>query len=102
MNNAEELIKLDLKDLGKMLVTESVTEKMLTNHFFFTFVLYSLSRYLDGDWGDLSVDDKEMNDDAVKQHNNRIFAKYVIPGDEIYIITEENRSVTTILFCSEY
>lgn len=103
MNNTEELIKLDIKeDLGEMLVTEGVSVKMHTDRFFFSFVLYSLSRYLDGDWGDLSEDDKKMNDDAVKRHNNRILAKYVIPGDEIYIITEEDRSVTTILFCSEY
>lgn len=40
----------------------------------------------------------KLNDDAVKSGDDRIVAKY----DNIFIITEWDRSVTTILFLEEY
>lgn len=43
-----------------------------------------------------------MNDDAVKNGDDRIFARYNNEEGDIYIITEWNREVTTILFPSEY
>lgn len=43
-----------------------------------------------------------MNDDAVKNSDDRIFARYNNEEGDIYIITEWNREVTTILFPSEY
>ena len=42
-----------------------------------------------------------MNDNALKD-GERIVAVYNIGDDKIYIITEWDRSVTTILFPSEY
>lgn len=63
----------------------------------------ALYRYVNNDWGDLGDDDKKMNDLAVKNNDDRIFAKYNIGEDEpIYITTEWDRSYTTIMFTSEY
>ena len=53
--------------------------------------------------GNLCPDDAKINDKAVKNGDDRILAMY---EDEkygkIWIITEWDRSVTTILFPSEY
>ena len=53
------------------------------------------------DWGDLCDDDKQMNEDAIR-NNERLLASYVTSGGNIYIITERDRSYTTILLRSEY
>ncbi len=61
-----------------------------------------LSLHQSGDWGDLCEEDKQMNDDAI-QGGDRIFSSYKINGEEkIWIITEHDRSVTTLLLSDEY
>lgn len=60
------------------------------------------SPYLQRDWGDLCDEDRCTNDDALKQ-GDRLFSSYrVTPALTIWIITEWNRSVTTLLLPSEY
>lgn len=54
-----------------------------------------------GDWGDLDPVDKQANDDALTQ-GTRIFSAYQIADRKIYVITEADRSMTTILLDSEY
>jgi hypothetical protein len=58
-------------------------------------------RHLRGDWGDLSHDDKKANDQAVL-HGSRILSAYVFCQGKVWIITECDRSVTTVLLPSEY
>ena len=66
------------------------------------FIAQSLQRYSKCDWGDLSPEDAKMNDDAIKT-GDRVLAAYINDvGTKIYIITEHDRSVTTILFPEEY
>jgi hypothetical protein len=61
-----------------------------------------LDRHLAGDWGDLSADDKASNDAGVNG-GDRIHSAYVLStGVKIWIITEADRSVTTILLPEEY
>lgn len=61
-----------------------------------------LKRHVSGDWGDLCADDIRANEYAVK-HGERVFSSYVFPGDvKIWVITEWDRSATTILLPSEY
>ena len=62
-----------------------------------------LRRHLHGDWGDLSDDDRELNDAALKSGENRLFSSYQVTRDlKLWIITEWDRSVTTLLLPSEY
>lgn len=65
-------------------------------------VIQAFNRYLQEDWGDLGEDDKRMNDSAAKNNNDRILARYDLSKGGVYIITEWDRSYTTILFCDEY
>ena len=62
-----------------------------------------LSRHAAGDWGELeSEEDKRLNDDAVA-NGERILSVYRMKtGEKIWIITEADRSATTILLPSEY
>ncbi len=87
--------------LGKLVMTKAVHERMILNSDFATGVLSSLQRYINGDWGDLCDSDKAENEKAIKE-NERIFALYNIGNEKIYIITEWDRLVTTILFPYEY
>ena len=65
------------------------------------FIFDSLIRYYKGDWGEMCQEDKECNDYAVN-HNERIFAAYRNDDFKIWIITEWDRSYTTILLPEEY
>ena len=61
-----------------------------------------LRRHLDGDWGDLCDEDRRSNDAALK-NGDRLFSSYRITPDlKLWIITEWDRSVTTLLLPSEY
>lgn len=67
---------------------------------------YSLLPYLirhgNCDWGNVCAEDKEANETALKE-DLRILSSYKLPdGNAIWIITEANRSATTILFPSDY
>ena len=54
-----------------------------------------------GDWGDLSKEDCEANNMALL-NGDRILSAYTVGKQKVWIITEADRSVTTILLPSEY
>ena len=61
-----------------------------------------LNRHDRGDWGEVSEADKHENDFSL-QHGFRILSAYTTAvGERIWIITEADRSVTTILLSDEY
>jgi hypothetical protein len=62
-----------------------------------------LRRHHCGDWGEeLCADDKQANEDALAQ-GTRLLSCYRTPaGKRLYIITEYDHSVTTILLPDEY
>lgn len=62
-----------------------------------------LHRHVHGDWGELDASDKRENEMAVKHADRRFLSAYVLPtGVKVWIITEWDRSVTTILTPEEY
>ena len=61
----------------------------------------ALARHAQGDWGDLPEEDVRSNERAVK-HGGRIFSAYGKEKRRFWIITEADRSVTTILLPSDY
>lgn len=61
-----------------------------------------MRRHHCGDWGNLCDEDKQANEDALV-HGNRILSHYKLGGGRrIYIITEADRSLTTVLLPEEY
>ena len=60
-----------------------------------------LSRHARGDWGDLCDDDKAENDFSVPRCL-RILSAYKTPKGKLWVITEADRSATTLLLPDEY
>jgi hypothetical protein len=62
-----------------------------------------LDRHSFGDWGDLSEADKQENELSLTE-GFRIFSAYFLPnsGVKIWVITEADRSATTLLLPKEY
>ena len=81
--------------------TVGVSNAANGNFKFFCEVLNSLERFSNHDWGDLCSEDRLANEYALI-HDERILAKYETSEGHIYIITEWDRSATTVLFTYEY
>lgn len=61
-----------------------------------------LARHLHGDWGDIGEDDARANDQALAS-GQRLLSRYDLPGgDTIWLITEADRSATTVLLPQDY
>lgn len=61
-----------------------------------------IRRHVTGDWGDLCAEDRHQNLFAIRS-GLRIFSSYKIEGaTKIWIITEADRSSTTLLLPEEY
>ena len=61
-----------------------------------------LDCHMRGDWGDLDAHDRQENEQALTD-GTRLLSAYTLPdGNRIWIITEADRSVTTLLLPGEY
>ena len=70
------------------------------------YILEAVLRHAHGDWGELGLEDCQANEDALL-HGGRILSAYSLPTAaaneaRIYVITEADRSATTVLLCEEY
>ena len=83
--------------LGQVLLTRTVTETIHPGD-----VFEALVRHRNGDWGDLCDEDWRLNDEALKE-GSRLLSTYVDrEGTKFWIITEWDRSATTVLLPEEY
>ena len=99
-------------DLGQVVVTIGIAEAQESKPFS-DFVSRCLMHHALGDWGDLTEEDVEVNKAALKE-GGRLFSsykfdksydvsnEYPFKRDHIWIITEADRSHTTVLFPDEY
>jgi hypothetical protein len=58
-------------------------------------------RHQSGDWGDVPAEDARENEFSVR-HGFRIISCYRVAGERLWLITEADRSATTLLLPSEY
>lgn len=87
---------------GRIVTTMGVKELSDVNRGFAAHVEQSLRRHLAGDWGDLCEEDKAINEEALRG-NATLHSIYSNDGmPEIWIMTEWDRSRTTVLFPDEY
>ena len=86
--------------LGKVVMTQDIAMFMDEKEFYIK-VMESLNLHVSGDWGSVCEEDKAENDRALES-GDRILSAYETSHGKIWIITEWDRSVTTILFPSEY
>jgi hypothetical protein len=93
--------------MGQVVATSAIQSLMSSDLSFHTFIYTSLMRHHDGDWGEVCEEDHESNELALVT-GRRLFSVYdcstshSVHGDRIYIITEADRSATTVLWPSEY
>ena len=85
-------------ELGKLYITPGVQEMVARG----LNAARLLDRHSHGDWGDLSEDDKQLNEEGLKSGDDRLLSHYKTEQGRVYIITEWDRSVTTILMPEEY
>jgi hypothetical protein len=61
-----------------------------------------LARHVTGDWGELPVEDRAENHLSLQQGFRLLSSYRTSAGDRLWVITEADRSVTTILLPEEY
>ncbi|MCC7026723.1 MAG: hypothetical protein IT265_07185 [Saprospiraceae bacterium] len=93
--------------LGQTVMSRSIADLVGVSDKFSSFVFKCLFRHKACNWGDLDPEDQEANNLAL-EYGSRILSSYKIPfsfgysESKVWIITEADRSVTTILFPSDY
>lgn len=87
--------------LGKTVATPGAIARMAAGG---TNATTLLSRHVSGDWGDICEEDEKQNEWALK-NRERLMSVYPV-GDlgspKVWVITERDRSVTTILLPEDY
>jgi hypothetical protein len=61
-----------------------------------------IERHTTGDFGELSDADRESNWQALENGDGRVFSSYRVGDEKVWVITEADRSSTTLLLPSEY
>jgi hypothetical protein len=87
--------------LGRVVCTRGVNDALADNASFAEFITGCLHRHASGDWGDMDEQDRCENEYAIGRYL-RLFSAYNYRDKKIWIITEADRSTTTILFSDEY
>jgi hypothetical protein len=84
-------------NLGHIVTTPGALEQLST-----TDVVTAICRHAKGDWGDVCEHDRNENEFALDKYL-RLFSVYRSQTDiKFWVITEADRSVTTVLLPSEY
>jgi hypothetical protein len=82
--------------LGEIAVTANASLRLATEE-----VWSALHRHASGDWGDLPAEDTLANELALGRQE-RLFSAYGSGRHRFWIITEADRSVTTVLLPEDY
>jgi hypothetical protein len=83
--------------LGAVVQTQGVVYEFTPEE-----ILSSLVRHANGDWGDLDEEDKQENELALEQNERLLSAYKFEDGSTMYVITEWDRSATTVQLPDEY
>ena len=85
--------------LGQVVMTPGVGESLLAaQHVPPEFLL----RHVHGDWGDLCGEDRRENERALRTGSRLLSAYRTRTDEKLWVITEWDRSVTTLLLPEEY
>ena len=84
-------------DVGRILMTRGAADTLHADDVFDAYV-----RHMAGDWGDVDAEDWERNEEALTFGSRLLSAYCDRSGNRFWIITEADRSATTILLPSEY
>ena len=83
--------------LGQTVATRNALAQLLPED-----ILIALRRHHSGDWGDVDEEDWQENETALRE-DFRLFSVYHTTQDvKFWVITEHDRSVTTVLLPEDY
>ena len=83
--------------LGQIVATPNALSKIPNEE-----IVNALGRHSRGDWGTMDAEDLNANDQALL-HGGRLFSAYYTSQNiKFWIITEHDRSVTTVLLPEDY
>jgi hypothetical protein len=83
--------------LGRVVITPAALDTLRIGD-----VVAAIRRHVAGDWGELDDHDRQVNDEALRK-GYRLLSAYRDPdGTRFWIITEADRSVTTVLLPEDY
>ena len=83
--------------LGRIVATPGVLRALTPEE-----IRTALGRHAKGDWGDIDEEDRRENDFSLTNGFRLLSAYQSLGGKRFWIITEADRSVTTILLPEEY
>jgi hypothetical protein len=83
--------------LGRVVVTANASNILAAED-----ISVAIDRHKSGDWGEVSDSDRRANDNAIKCGDRVLSAYTGIGGDKFWIITEADRSYTTVLMPDDY
>jgi hypothetical protein len=85
--------------LGRLVMTPGFRNAMLANGQSPTPLLL---RHSQGDWGEVDEEDKAANDRAAWEGERLLSAYRLADGTRVWVVTEWDRSATTLLLPEEY
>ena len=83
--------------LGRIVATPNALRSITQDD-----ILRGIQRHQAGDWGTLTEDDHEANDRALAQVGRILSAYQAVNGTKFWLITEADRSITTVLLPEDY
>lgn len=83
--------------LGRLVITRAAVCTLTHGDIFI-----ALRRHIRGDWGDVDLEDQGSNDAALKSGGRLLSSYRSTGGVRFWIITEADRSATTILLPEDY
>ncbi len=96
-NQINEIDGMPKFPLGRLVATPNAIRMLPPEE-----IRNALYRHVSGDWGTLDNYDREQNETAL-QGSGRLFSVYhTEAGEKFYVITEHDRSVTTVLLPEDY
>jgi len=91
------ILKIPFK-LGDLVITTNAKNTVIPQD-----VYDALQRHKQGDWGNICEEDWESNNHGLKTGEDRMLSSYTDrKGTKFWILTEWDRSVTTVLLPEDY
>jgi hypothetical protein len=94
---SEQSIPVAVFRLGRLVATPNALKSISQE-----FILRAIGRHQACDWGDLGGEDRRSNDMALKDGGRLLSVYHSATGLKFYIITEADRSATTVLLPEDY
>ena len=88
-------------NVGQVHITSGIDQAIKEDDYYLYEIINIFIKFSSGNWGILDADDKEANNLALVK-NEGLLGSYLTSKGKVFIITECDRSYTTVMFAEEY